>query len=215
MVLDEGKFDVWIVSPVSKCPDWCISACICFSLSSSCNPDWEDPEQSLLSMNPSLAILSTPRGKAEEGKSACCSQRDAAPCTKPEWALIRPHFSGQTLLLLPLLMFRLTPRKAQRGPAQACGWHVMKTNQIFLNMQRSEQFSPVVPVDGKVSRETTAKQQLPMTKTYQNQPRQVRQLWEGRPWLHYFWRVQKEKGWLILLTIKPFDHTAICPQLNR
>lgn len=164
MVLDDGKFDVWIVSPVSKCPNWCISACICFSLSSSCNPDWEDPEQSLLSMNPSLAILSTPRGKAEEGKSACCSQRDAAPCTKPEWAPIRPHFSGQTLLLLPLLMFRLTPRKAQRGPAQACGWHVMKTNQIFLNMQRSDQFSPVVPVDGKVSRETTAKQQLPMTK---------------------------------------------------
>lgn len=156
MVLDGAKFDVWIMSPGvylhAKASLSAVSAIGTGKIQNSACFPW----------TPSLAILSTPRQMRE----AFLLSEGCMPCTKPEWASIRPHFSGQALLF-PLLMLRLHPDFPRKGSEGTCpGLRVAHDGKqaSFLKMQRSEQFSPMVPVDRKVSRETTIKQQLPMIK---------------------------------------------------
>lgn len=123
------------MSPVSECQTWCISVCICLSLSSFCNQgEWEDPEQCLFSMNP---LSGRPQHTQVQGKGgrACllsggCSTLHKALVSSHQSPLFRSDSSPVSSADVQT-SFKLPPGKAQRGPAQACGCHMMKNNQVF------------------------------------------------------------------------------------
>lgn len=147
------------------------------SLSSFWNWDWEGPEQCLLSLSPSLALLSTPRSKG--GQDALRGMQHLTPCTKPEWASLRPHFSGQTLLLLSLLTFRFHldfPQERLRGdlhrPEGGTWW---KTTRVFENAEKWTIF-PSGSCGQEGLKGDNNQTTIAHGKTYQSQPRQVRQL---------------------------------------